>query len=148
MEIKTATIENAKEVSRLLNEEFGKDYEPEHFTEEYVIDKINDEKNGFLIAIEDGKIIGVVRYSIIDIDLAELRTLSVSGEFKDKGIGVKLVETALEELKSRNVRKVVARTKTEKIPMHTMIEAGFLPEAYLKEHFRKGVDIIQWRKFL
>ncbi|MBI3190800.1 GNAT family N-acetyltransferase [archaeon] len=115
-------------------------------------------KNYYLIACERGKkngkvqpkkIIGCIRASIVDIDLAELRTLCVDSEFRNLGIGKTLVIDALGLLKKNKVRKVVARAKPENKKIIKILKSlDFRKEGYFREHFRKGDDIIQFYRFL
>lgn len=64
----------------------------------------------FIVAEEDGEILGVGALHIMWVDLAEVRALAVKSEHTSKGIGRKIVEYALEEAKSMGIPKVFALT--------------------------------------
>ena len=152
MTIKIRFFENGDEkgLAKLLNECFKKDYYPYvKFNEEYVREKIADKRNKIFVAVDKKKIIGSVRVKIFDLDLAEIRQISVTKKYRGKGIGSKLMKSAISYLKRKKIRKVVARAKaTDKIGMKFLIDNNFVPESFMKEHFRKKVDIIEFALFL
>lgn len=149
MKIETAKINDAKNIADLIQKNFGKDYELFKIDESRILEKMKDEKNKFLVAKEGENIIGVVRVSMEDLDLAELRWLAVEKKFRNKGVGTELVKAALESLKKDKMRKVVARTKTiDAVAIFLFLNLGFEIEGYFRDHFRKGTNIIQFAKIL
>lgn len=152
MTIKIRFIENGDEkgLAKVLNECFKKDYYPYvKFNEEYVREKIADKRNKIFVAVDKKKIIGSVRINVYDLDLAELRQISVTKKYRGKGIGTKLIKKAIDYLKRKKIRKVVARAKSnDKIGMKFLINNDFVPESFLREHFRKKSDIIEFALFL
>lgn len=149
MKIENAKADDAKEIAALIQKPFGKDYEPFKIDESRIIEKMKDEKNQFIIAREGEKIIGVIRTSIEDFDLAELRWLAVEEKYRGKGIGTELVKFALDSLKKRRMRKVVARTmSTDAAAISLFMNLKFEIEGYFRDHFRKGTNIIQFARFL
>lgn len=149
MKIKLAKIKDASRIARLLKKYYEKDYKGYvQFTPNYIKSKMKN-KGFFFIAENENRIIAVQRASIIDLDLAELRTLCVEEDYRRNGIARELIETAIVFLKNKKMRKVVARTRSDNKPIiKLLISLGFKKEGYFKEHFRKGTDIIQWYKFL
>jgi len=152
MTIKIRFFENGDEkgLAKVLNECFKKDYRPYvKFNEKYIKEKIADKRNKIFVAVDKKKIIGSIRVNVYDLDLAELRQISVTKKYRGKGIGTKLIRKSIDFLKRKKVRKVVARAKsTDKAGMKFLIENNFIPESFLREHFRKKSDIIEFALFL
>lgn len=152
MTIKIRFFENGDEkgLSKVLNECFKKDYRPYvKFNEKYIKEKVADKRNKIFVAVDKKKIIGSVRVKIFGLDLAELRQISVIKKYRGKGIGTKLIKNAISFLKRKKVRKVVARAKSnDKIGMKFLIDNDFRPESFLREHYKKKVDIIEFALFL
>ena len=149
MKIRLATAKDAKDVAAIIKRHSQKDYMGYvTFKDTYIRDKMK--KNNFFFVAEDaGKIIGCTRASIVDIDLAEIRTLCVDEQYRKQGIATELMQTALDFLKKEKMRKVVARSKPDNEDALKLFKKfGFVQEGYFKEHYRKGIDIIQLAKFL
>ncbi len=149
MSIRLATAKDAANVAAILRKHYVDDYKGYvTFNDAYVKKKMKE--NSFYFIAEDGKkIIGCQRASIIDLDLAELRTLCVDEEHRRKGIARELIAATIVFLKKKKMRKVVARTKSDnKASINLLRKAGFKREGHFREHFRKNVDIIQWYRFL
>ena len=64
----------------------------------------------FLLAEVDGKLVGVASLHILWSDLAEIRALAVSSDYKRTGIGTKLVKALEEEARELGCTKVFALT--------------------------------------
>jgi amino-acid N-acetyltransferase len=64
----------------------------------------------FSVAESDGNVVGCCALEIIWSDLAEIKSLAVDQEQKDKGIGKMLVNAALEQAASLGVPRVFALT--------------------------------------
>jgi len=64
----------------------------------------------FLLAEEEAQLVGVASLHILWSDLAEIRALAVSSEYKRKGIGTKIVKALEEEAKELGVTKLFALT--------------------------------------
>lgn len=94
-------------------------------------------------------IAAVVRLTVLDIDLAEIRYLVVSEKSRGRGIASALLKQALSFLKKRGVRKVITRCKASNAAALSLFSsAGFQQEGYFSSHYRKGVDIVQLAVFL
>jgi ribosomal protein S18 acetylase RimI-like enzyme len=148
MKIRLAKEKDAAAVAVIIKKHHQSDYMGyATFSASYVKDKMK--KNNFYFVAEDKKIIGCIRASIVDLDLAEIRTLCVDEQYRGKGIAKQLVKTALTCLKKKKMRKVVARTKSDNKEAISLFKSfGFEQEGYFKEHFRKGIDIVQMGLFL
>lgn len=64
----------------------------------------------FVVAEEDGVIVGVGSLCKLGDDLVEIRSLGIAEEYKGRGIGTKLVEKLLEEAHRLKMRHVMALT--------------------------------------
>jgi len=64
----------------------------------------------FMVAEEDGRILGVCALEIVWADLAEIRSLAVSAQAQGKGIGTRLVSAAMDEAKRLQIARVFALT--------------------------------------
>ena len=149
MKIKLATAKDAEEVSAIIKRHAQQDYMGyATFNESYIKEKMK-KNNFFFAAVDNEKIIGCIRASIVDIDLAEIRTLCVDETYRGKGLATELLQTSLDFLKKKKMRKVVARSKADnKEAIRLFEKLGFEKEGYFKEHYREGIDIIQLGKFL
>lgn len=168
MKIRLAARKDAKDVAAIIKKHSESDYMGyATFNEKYILEKMK-KNNFFFVAIaKDAKhndaprasgssassvserIVGCIRASIVDLDLAEIRQICVDGVYRKKGIATKLLDAALELLKKKKMRKVAARAKADNAPAIALFEKmGFEKEGYFREHYRKGVDIIQFGKFL
>ena len=95
------------------------------------------------------KLAGVARLSVVELDLAEIRTLCVDEGQREKGIATDLLQTALEFLKKKKMRKIVTRSKADNtVEISLFKKMGFEKEGYVKEHYRKGIDVVQLAKFV
>jgi len=104
----------------------------------------------FLVAEEDGKVIGYITTSYdVGSRLGDIGIVSVDPEHHKRGIGSKLMRTALNFLKSRGVRKIWTTVSAINTPaIIYYIKNGFIPEGTLKSHFAEGIDEITMGMFL
>lgn len=66
--------------------------------------------NNFFVYEEDNNVIGCCSLEIYSQKLAEIRSLVVSSEFRRRGIGSALVETCLNEAKTKDIYQVLSVT--------------------------------------
>lgn len=148
-EFRLAKAEDAEAIAKVVHENLGGEFVPKKISSSLVKEKLKDKKDIFVVAVLDGAVIGISRASFEDVDLAEIRWLAVSKEFRNNGAGTKLVEKTIEILRKLGKRKVTARVKaTSAIPIEIFSKLGFEKEGYFREHYRKGVDIIQFGKLI
>ena len=148
MKIRTAIKKDAKAIAEIIKSHFETDYMGfANFDEAYIKEKMK--KDAFFVAEDDGKIIACIRTSIVDIDLADIRTLCVDMEFRGKGIAQSLLDEAVKFLKVRKMRKLIARARSDNKEALALFEKnGFKQEGYFREHYRKGIDVLQFYRFL
>lgn len=160
MKIRLATQKDAKEVAAIIKRHAQSDYMGYvTFNESYIKDKMK-KNNFFFVAItkdkhidarsaSSEKIVGCIRASIVYLDLAEIRTLCVDEPYRKQGIATELIQKALDLLEKKKMRKIVARSKSDNTTALKIFEKmGFEKEGYFREHYRKGIDVVQMGKFL
>lgn len=105
MELRKAVVKDAKIIHQLLLEG-AKSGEllPRSLNEIY--DNIRD----FFVLYEDNELIGVSALHICWEDLAEVRSLLVRSDMRDRGLGSILLNSCLEEAKKMGVRRIFALT--------------------------------------
>lgn len=66
----------------------------------------------FVAANEDGRLVGVGSYLLLDEDTAETASLAVAPQVQGMGVGAMLQEARLQEMLARGIRRV--RTETDR----------------------------------
>lgn len=64
----------------------------------------------FILAEDEGRVVGVGALHLIWDELAEVRTMAIAPEYKGKGVGRKIVETLIEEGRGLGVSQIFALT--------------------------------------
>ncbi len=148
MQIRPAEKNDAKAIAEIIKRHFATDYMGfPTFDESYIKNKMKND--WFLVAESGDKIIGCIRLALVDFDLADIRTLCVDKEFQRKGIGQSLLNEGLKLMSSKKMRKIIARVKADNINGIKFFEkSGFEQEGYFREHYRKGIDVVQFYRFL
>ena len=148
MTIRLAQIEDAPGISSLLksyaeSENITGDLSPRRIREKLAF------KDDFFLVTGQENIVGVIRLSLIDLDLAEIRYLVVAPEKRKSGIGSALLKEALSFLENREMRKVITRCKsTNEVALTIFEKNGFEKEGHFRSHYRHGIDIIQLCLFI
>ena len=79
--------------------------------------------NIFLVATTDsGKVVGCVAYKQINLDTVELGRNSVDKEFRQLGIGQKLVQTVLKTAKDNGYKTVLVSTSMAQLGARKLYE--------------------------
>jgi amino-acid N-acetyltransferase len=106
IKIRKATVKDVSRIYRIVNTFANQDLLlPRSFNQLY--DDIRD----FWLFEKNGKICGCVSLNITWKDLAEIRSLVVIKTEQNKGIGTKLIRTALNEAKGLEIKKIFVLTK-------------------------------------
>ena len=147
MEIRTADEHDAADIADIIKRHAQEDYMGyATFDVKYIRDKM---KRDYFVVADEGGIIGCVRLSIVDIDLAEIRTMCVDEGHRKKGIATQLMNETMKISKAKKIRKLITRTKADnKIAINFFKKFNFVEEGYFKEHYRKGIDVIQFSLFI
>jgi len=103
--IRKAKLNDVKEIQRMVKTYSGRgDILPRSLGDLY------DHLRDFFVFIRNRNILGICSLHICWEDLAEIRSLVVKEESRNKGIGVKLVKACLEESKNLGIKRVFALT--------------------------------------
>ncbi|MEF9427535.1 MAG: GNAT family N-acetyltransferase, partial [Candidatus Mariimomonas ferrooxydans] len=74
------------------------------------LNEVYENIRDFFICRDKGKVTGVAALHILWSDLAEIRSVAVSKEYQDRGIGRKLIAQCLKEAKALGIKRVFALT--------------------------------------
>lgn len=148
MKIRLSSKSDAKAIADIIKRHFESDYMGSaNFDDKYIRGKMK--KDAFFVAEESEKIVGCTRISFVDIDLAEIRTLCIDKEYRQKGIAQELLDESIKLLRERKMRKLIARIKSGNKEAAALFEKNsFRQEGYFREHYRKGIDVVQFCRFL
>jgi amino-acid N-acetyltransferase len=103
--IRKAKVDDVKEIQRLIKQYSTRgDILPRSLSELY------DHLRDFFVFIKNRRVVGISALHICWDDLAELRSLAVQEEIRNKGVGAKLVKACLEESKLLGAKRVFALT--------------------------------------
>jgi N-acetylglutamate synthase-like GNAT family acetyltransferase len=103
--IRAATASDIPQILSLINENLDKLLPRE--TEE-----IEQLIQCFYVEEIDSRIVGCCCLEVYSKKIAEIRTVAVSKDFRNQGIGTKLVQAALEEGKKRNIYEIMVVTSS------------------------------------
>lgn len=103
--IRKAILKDVKDIQELIKLYSSRgDILPRSLSELY------DQLRDFFVYIQNRKVIGICALHICWEDLAEIRSLAVRVEARNKGIGARLVRACLDECESLGIKKVFALT--------------------------------------
>jgi len=103
--IRKAKLKDVKEIQRLIKLYSARgDILPRSLSELY------DDLRDFFVSIRNRKVVGICALHICWDDLAEVRSLVVLEEVRNRGFGAKLVEACLRESQELGVKRVFALT--------------------------------------
>jgi amino-acid N-acetyltransferase len=105
MNVRNAQIQDAKAISALIN--CYAEHDKMLFRS---LAEIYEKLQMFVVAEDDGAVVGCCALEIIWSDLAEIKSLAVGPAHKGKGLGRALVEAALERAGQLGVPRVFALT--------------------------------------
>ena len=108
---------------------------------------IKDEDKYAFVAENNGKIIGVAVGKITE-GVSDLSWIAVDPQWQGKGIGKKLLEMITNHSREKNAHKIIAYTFPSLTPTIAFyLRTGFIPECYLRKHWKK-LDFIIMSKFI
>jgi len=146
MQLRKATNKDTEQIARVLSSFYNMDEKEAKSTFE------NETKKGhhYIVAEDDGKIIGLVTWAMHGLpkhELAELDRIVVLPDAKGKGIGKKLVDELIKHANSVysktgfKLRKLYLLTHYDNKEAHVFYKkVGFKHETTLKEHYYKDKD--------
>jgi amino-acid N-acetyltransferase len=105
MQIRPAKISDARDICALINY-YAERGRMLHRSLESVYDCLRE----FHVATGRGKLLGCVAVDVFWANLAEVKSLAVSPTARGRGIGGKLIESAIADAKSLGIKKLFALT--------------------------------------
>ena len=140
-----ATAEDAKGIANVLRASYNISDEQEGLS---VFESEAGKGHHYLVAEEDGKIVGIVTWVPHGLPkhmLAELDRIAVLPEFKGKGVDEKLKDAMIEDCRSwfrergSRLRKLYLLTHEDNARARKFYEKmGFAHETTLKDHYYAG----------
>ena len=76
----------------------------------------------FWVAEADGHVVGCCCLEVYSPKIAEIRTLVVAREYRDRGLGSELVKTAVAEAKRHSIREILVVTSN--VPFFEQLNFG------------------------
>lgn len=105
MEFRKARFSDVEQIHKLVN-----DYAAEGLMLARARNVLYETLREFILAEDDGKIVGVGALHLIWDSLAEVRTMAVAPAYKGQGVGRQIVEQLLEEGRELGVTQIFALT--------------------------------------
>ncbi len=103
--IRKAILKDVKDIQELIKLYSSRgDILPRSLSELY------DQLRDFFVYTQNRKVIGICALHICWEDLAEIRSLAVRAEARNRGIGARLVRACLGECKALGIKKIFALT--------------------------------------
>ncbi|VVB55039.1 Mycothiol acetyltransferase [uncultured archaeon] len=150
MKIRPFELGDAKDIARLHTSEKGW-FEEDYVSEEFVDAASRRLDFQFFVAIDlDGRFAGFVGALFYDsVGRAEVGPIAVEPYARGKGVGGELLESMVEFLRGKGIRRVAALVKAgNKEALRFFEYHGFHNEALLGSYTRRGEDVAQLVRFI
>lgn len=127
MKIKDAKKEDHAQLMQLYNQFVGNDRYSKLDNDSFI--KVLKNPNSFIFVVEEkGKLVGFAAFSIRDVvryprPIAELDELFVDPEYREKGIGKKLMEKIEKKAKESNCYRIFIESHYDHKTAHKLYEA-------------------------
>jgi amino-acid N-acetyltransferase len=105
MKIRNAVIQDAKEISALINS-----YAEHDIMLFRSLANIYENIQAFTVAEDQGKVVGCGALQVIWADLAEIKSLAVRQDIKKQGVGSAIVDAACQKADKIGIKRVFALT--------------------------------------
>ncbi len=149
MNVRKSNKKDTKYIATLLKDywkERGMRYS-QGWAEDYVKNGHKKEiKKEISFILMDKMQIGYISTIIYEGNVAELRDLVVKKEFRNKGYGRLLAEKAITWCRKNRIRKMYALAFPKNEAFYKRL--GFRREGLLKDHFKKGEDLLFVSRFI
>ena len=113
------------------------------------IRSLKSDDNYSFVAVEEGRIVGIVSGRLFGVSgLARLGWLGVLPEYQGRGVGRKLLESAIAFCREKGCHKITLYTLPVLMPaVNLYMRLGFVPEAYLRREWWE-VDFLKMSLWL
>ncbi|MHA2083958.1 MAG: GNAT family N-acetyltransferase [Candidatus Thorarchaeota archaeon] len=142
---------DAESIATISGEAFTDEIERgmNRFTPEWCQNMSQRKGTKIFVAEENSNFIGYLILTEANVEVpAQIHLMAVEEESRGKGVGKRLVKTAVEYVKGSGGRKVRLYTRPWNVGMSKVcVELGFIPEAYLRKEYL-GEDLVQYSFFL
>lgn len=141
MTICDMTPDDVKEVAGIEKEIFSTPWSEKSFA-----DSISSNDNIYVVAKEEGKIIGYVGIWIV-ADEGQINNVAVRKEFRNKGVCGKLLEFAMDKAKEKKVSAFTLEVRAgNAAAIHLYEKIGFVNSGTRKNYYKKPDEdaIIMW----
>lgn len=105
MIIRKAVMSDAESIFNLISE-----YAKEGKLLARAYSSIYENLQSFVVAVLDNEVVGICSLTILDRDLAEVRSLAVSPAYVGKGIGKALVRQIIKETENLEINRLISLT--------------------------------------
>jgi ribosomal-protein-alanine N-acetyltransferase len=120
----------------------------EPWPESYLKKFCKNHPHEFLVAENKGEVVGFVAGEISE-NLGKVSLIAVDQNYREKGVGKKLLEFILNHFKEKGIRTVVARARTENEKGVAFLKSfGFEITEMIKKYYPNGDDAYLMEKDL
>lgn len=105
MQIRKAVMSDTKGIHKLIS-----DYAKEGKLLERTYASIYENLQSFVVAVIDNEVVGISGLTILDKDLAEVRSLAVNRAYVGRGIGRALVKEIIKETEKMGIARLISLT--------------------------------------
>ena len=105
MKYRTATFRDVESIHKIVN-----DYAEQGLMLARSRNSIYETLRDFVLAEDDGKVVGVGALHLVWDELAEIRAMAISPEFAGRGIGLNIVQRLMEDARKLGVKTLFTLT--------------------------------------
>lgn len=133
-----------------LHKKHGRWFEEPEVSLDHIIECSLRPDFRFFIAEKEGTVVGYAGVLFQqNAGRAELGPICVSDEFRNTGLGSRLLEKAVEFMRERSIHRITAKVKSGNQEGMLFFQTnGFKKEAVLEKYTKKGEDAIQMVRFI
>ncbi len=129
--------ESAKEIAEFFKANFS-----DGWTEDMISSAFNGGRFNALSLIDGGQAVGILTFSVSD-ETADIEDVVVRKDARERGYGGRLLQSALEEIKSLGVSRVMLEVREGNIPAINLYEkCGFVKISTRKKYYLDGENAI------
>ena len=128
-----------------LHDENKEWFEELTLTKDFVVECSQRSDFRMMVAEQNGIILGFIGALFFEsVGRAEIGPISTSQNFKDQGVGSRLLSSMIEFLKTIGIHRIIAHVKANNLnAIKFFLNNGFTFEAYLAQYTKKREDVMQ-----